>query len=340
MQIPPVLVLSTGRCGSTMVSEILNHHPEILSISEFFSNLGMRTFRHRRSPTGEWIWDLLSRHRIRTGLMVKESYSELLYPFDHPHARYSRSDIPPVLCTTLPHLTERYEAFFEELEFVVHGQPLAAHFHHLFGFMCAQFDCTIWAERSGGSLMFASALMREFPEARVVYVYRDGRDTAISMSRHYPFRMLVANIKHLKARGVDIVWLLSRDRLWDLVNPWLEPLVNSLVRQDRVNYDALELTDFGVFWNALVEKGRRAFASLPADRLLEVRFEDVQAQPYEQVRRLVRFIDPSLEDEAWLREMSSIPGASSSRYQMLLESDRIALTRACAPGLDYLGYPI
>ena len=33
LTIPPVFVLSTGRCGSTMVSDILNRHPDVLSIS-------------------------------------------------------------------------------------------------------------------------------------------------------------------------------------------------------------------------------------------------------------------------------------------------------------------
>ena len=35
-KIAPVIFLNTGRCGSTMVSEIMNCHPRILSISELF----------------------------------------------------------------------------------------------------------------------------------------------------------------------------------------------------------------------------------------------------------------------------------------------------------------
>lgn len=36
-------VLGPGRCGSTMVSDIVNLHPEIFSLFEFFSTQGARS---------------------------------------------------------------------------------------------------------------------------------------------------------------------------------------------------------------------------------------------------------------------------------------------------------
>src|SRR5689334_16212674 len=33
-------IVSTGRCGSTLLSHMLGTHPELLSLSEFFSMLG------------------------------------------------------------------------------------------------------------------------------------------------------------------------------------------------------------------------------------------------------------------------------------------------------------
>ena len=92
--IPPVLVLGTGRCGSTMVSKLLNAHPRILSLSEFFSYVGMEAFR-LTNPTGDQLWQIYSRQRPRTRLMLRESYKELLYPVDGPGQRYTRHDVPP-----------------------------------------------------------------------------------------------------------------------------------------------------------------------------------------------------------------------------------------------------
>ena len=325
-----------------MVSNILNRHPRVLSLSEFFSYLGMRAFR-RRKPTGDWMWSLYSHHRIRTGLLVREDYEELLYPFHDPHARYTRGDVPPLLCTALPHLSDEHEALFEELEPVVRGQPrqpLADHFQHLFGWMCARFGRDVWVERSGGSLLFGSALLRRFEDARVIHVYRDGRDTAISMSRHYPFRMLVASLRVLRSRGIDVMALIGRDRLWDLVNPWMEPVVNTFINPERLPYDELTIADFATLWNVLIAKGHRLFGHLPSDRLLNLRFEDVQKAPQAQIRRLIRFIDPALEDEAWLREVSTIPRPTASKFERLDAAERAAITQACRPGLESLGYPL
>ena len=60
-QIDPVLVLSTGRCGSTMVSEVLNTHPDVLSLSEFFISLGMKSLIRKRLG-GKALWGICCRH--------------------------------------------------------------------------------------------------------------------------------------------------------------------------------------------------------------------------------------------------------------------------------------
>ena len=74
---PGVIVVSTGRCGSTMLSNMLRLNPEILSLSEFFSLLMPDPL-----PAGELdaaaYWRLLSepwvffRHAYRLGLRVPE----------------------------------------------------------------------------------------------------------------------------------------------------------------------------------------------------------------------------------------------------------------------------
>ena len=74
--------------------------------------------------------------------MLREKYEQLLYPIDDPEARFTRLDVPPILCATLPHLTDRYEALFDELEPVVRGQPRqrpVEHFRFLFGSLCERF---------------------------------------------------------------------------------------------------------------------------------------------------------------------------------------------------------
>ena len=88
----------------------------------------------------------------------------------------------------------------------------------------------------------------------------------------------------------------------------------------------------------MIERSHRMFAPFPPGRLLNVRFEAVQAEPDAQIRRLIQFIDPGLEDEDWLREAVHIPRRTPSRFAELGAEDRAMLTDGCRPRLERLGY--
>ncbi|WP_420564894.1 sulfotransferase [Thalassobaculum sp.] len=342
LSIPPVLILSTGRCGSTMVSDLLSRHPDILSLSEFFVPLGPEAFSLRR-PDGERLWKLLTTQSAGLHAMLKDGHvvDEALYPYDDPNARYGAADMPPVIAVTLPHLSDDPEALLDALEPRVRARPrmpLADQYRALFGDLAEMLGRRVWVERSGGTLMHAAKLLRMFPEARVVHVYRDGRDAAMSMSQHHNFRVLVGAIKRSRRLGLDP----QRAFRADSGNP-LDALVQRVVFSvlDIEKTAALPtLEDFGRFWSDLILVGLERFAGLPADRLLNVRFEDVQANPREKLDELIRFIDPSLANAAWLDEVAAIPRPARSKFQTLPEPERSALTRACAPGLERLGYPL
>lgn len=323
-----------------MISDLLNRHPDILSLSEFFVPLGPEAFTLRR-PDGERIWKLLTTQSPGLHAMLKDGHvvDEALYPYDDPGARYRAADMPPIIAVTLPHLTETPEALLDALEPRVRARPrmpLADQYRALFGDLAAMLDRRVWVERSGGTLMHAAKLLRMFPEARVIHVYRDGRDTAMSMSRHHNFRVLVGAIKRCRRLGIDPQKAFRADR-GNPLDPLIQRLVFSVLDIDRTA--ALPtLEDFGRFWSDLILVGLESFAGLPPERLLNIRFEEVQAAPREKLDELIRFIDPSLADAAWLDEVAAIPRPARSKFQSLPAEVQAALARACAPGLERLGY--
>ena len=86
------------------------------------------------------------------------------------------------------------------------GRPrasLAEQYLFLFDWLCGRLGRRVWVERSGGSLLFGRRLMGLFPEARVVHIHRDGRDTALSMSQHPAFKAGPALMRRLQRMGVD-----------------------------------------------------------------------------------------------------------------------------------------
>ena len=287
---------------------MLNMPPRVLSLSEFFTCIGLKTFRLRR-PTGDWTWKLYSRQSYRTLLLLREPFEELSYPFDDPASRFTRSDVPPIACATLHHpYNERSRRTVRRTRAGRSGTAQTTARGAFAGSVrmaVRTIRCGPWVERSGGSLIFAPRLLSEFPEARVVHVYRDGRETALSMSRHYPFRLYPATMKKLRPRVTDVEVLVSGVKRWSKINPWLELLLPLLVKPERLPFDKLTITDFAAYWSALIGLAHEMLG---------------------------------LEDEAWIRKASAIPRQTPSKFAKLSVAEQDAIIEACRLGLERLGY--
>jgi hypothetical protein len=149
-------VLGTGRCGSTLVHEVLARHPQV----GFLSNL------EDRYPLPPWAgrWNNDAYRRVPAALTRK---GRLRFAPSEGY-RVLEREVSPALCTPFrdllaedvtPWLERRTRRFFEERA-LTQGRPL---FLHKF---------TGWP-RSG-------YLRRIFPAARFVHVVRDGRAVANS----------------------------------------------------------------------------------------------------------------------------------------------------------------
>jgi putative sulfotransferase len=214
----PTFIVGTGRCGSTMLSDVLARHPDILSVSEFFTlvtDLGGRI--EATFPDGDI--DARAVHAIVCGAHPKQSLmhrhdvamSEVLY---RPGARFG-ADVPAILQTTLPHLSAEPEALFDEVSAFILAQPpapIGQHYTRLFTWLAARLGKQRWVERSGGSLRIVRRLLDAFPDARFVHIVRDGRTTAMSMSKHHGFRMALVALQLTEILGCDPFE--SADRSW------------------------------------------------------------------------------------------------------------------------------
>src|SRR5215469_3809769 len=190
----PVIVVTTGRSGSTMLSNMVRSHPELLSLSELFILLGVRAFSDG-PVSGPRFWEILSRpHRAlhvlqRSGV----TFPELLY-VPGPGARFTvEAGVPPLMLVPLPHLVDDPEALFDEIgawAVELDARPLADQYRRLFDWLGRRLGRRVWIERSGASLPIADVLAQQFPEAGIVHLYRDGRECAMSMSRHDGFKLM------------------------------------------------------------------------------------------------------------------------------------------------------
>ena len=56
----PLFIVGTGRCGSTLLSEMIRLHPRLLSVSEWFTVLGERRALEEERVDARTFWDTLT----------------------------------------------------------------------------------------------------------------------------------------------------------------------------------------------------------------------------------------------------------------------------------------
>lgn len=132
-----------------------------------------------------------------------------------------------------------------------------------------------------------------YPDAKLIYIVRDGRDVLISER----FRNLVEESKFLKAEDERIVEELRRDQT-QFTNGTRSIFTESVIRRVANGWvKNLQETE---------EEGRRLFGG----NYCSVRYEDLLAQSFEEMQRLWKFLgvqgDRSLE-RLILDEMSANP---------------------------------
>ena len=345
MNISPAIVVSSGRCGSTMLSDILNSHPDILSISELLILQGRALFHFRRL-SGNEMWNIISKQTRAQRQQLDRHSDALLYPVGTPRGRYSGTEIPPISWVTLPHITDRPDDLLDELEPLIRSQPrqyAADHYRVMFSWLCRKFDRKLWVERSGGAGMYVQRLAKMFPEAKFIHLYRDGRDTVVSMRKHPVFREAVRYIVTMRGYGVDSLKPMTGAsanafRDWAALRSQL--LIYIVFLFNRAKERELLLAEFAKFWSDVVDMADRFLDTLPPEKVLRVRFEDIQKEPQKEIARLVRFLDPSLDDPEWVNRAARIPRPTRSKLGDLAPAERAALTESCRGSLERLGYDV
>ena len=344
----PVIVVGTGRCGSTLVSAMMRAHPEVLSLSELFSfvtDLGSRIPQaFAAEPVdGAAFWRVLAATPPRASLLLRHGLrmDEVAYPFERGRYRASEG-VPAVLTTMLPHLVDDPaddpDARFDELAAVMSARPpapMAEHYRFMFAHLMQCHGRRTWVERSGGSLRVVQRLVHAFPEARFVHLVRDGRDTAISMSRHIGFRMALIGIQLLELLGVDPWQSDDRSEADDLDDELAALLPERFTAEAFERYD-LSPSLCGHYWSGEIRRGLQVLGTLPPDRVLTLRYEDLLADPHAGVTRLGEALGLGPVDPRWREAAVAMVGRGRSSWRALPLADQRELHDACAPGMAAL----
>ena len=138
------IVIGTGRCGSTLLSDMLAEHPDGMVLSEFFvSTDPARGWPDGNTVTAESFVELLERTEpvgslyASRSMRIKENRLNTR-PVAAKRPRPSTLTTPSMVSVTLPNFTDDPFALFDEMLATARSHPtqsLADHFQMLIGWL-------------------------------------------------------------------------------------------------------------------------------------------------------------------------------------------------------------
>jgi hypothetical protein len=335
-RIPARFVVGTGRCGSTLLSRMLSMNERMLNVFELFSGLDQFFRFERRDVGGAELADQLRLdHPMLTMVMRRGGeVPEVVYPFNDPSSRYALGDaVPWALGIAIPRISDDPDALFDELIKWVEAsptRPLAVHYRAIFNWLTERCGKDGWIERSGTSIDYLGDLAEFFPDARFVHIHRDGQEAALSMREYAPLRVSVAVMNGLAG---EIEY--SHEGL------------ERLEREDGAAIDRLLAAEspielYGKYWSEQIMNGEHARTSLPAEKFLDVRFEDLVLSPREILEQISDFLDlPQAEivaGEDWIERAAALSrGMPTLRAPLLADEERGRLETSCAEAMSRIG---
>ncbi|MEO1028495.1 MAG: sulfotransferase [Pseudomonadota bacterium] len=336
----PVFIVGTGRCGSTLMSNLINLHPDILSLSEVFVSFPHNSL-YPRKLDGERFWNMLTHASpvLRKVINPVRSPVEFTYPFT-PDSPWTMADLPACMYMTLPHFTDDPDAVYRAMEPDIRARPmapLADQYRYWFDWMTEQQGKKLWMERTGNSITMVKALHRLFPDAKFVHIHRDGREVAMSIQKFMPLRLFLHMWKRLRYFGVDLLKTPFRyaDSFW-IAN--FAPYFVDHIPADRLLDMEPDIVDVGKFWSAMITGGMKDLARVPSPQVYEMTYADLVTNPRDTLDGFMEFAAPDLDRSDWLDKASQLPQRNPAAWQDLPADQIAALEKACAPGMELLGY--
>lgn len=302
-------IVGTGRCGSTILSRMIDLHPSVAVLSELFISLDFDSKFGDRQICGAELVDILDCGLASTGEMKKIAM-HLATPeiaFDRSAVttptetgRYRDNVIPDLILLPLANLFDDAQLTFDELLRFAAEQPVRAlseQYCVLFDWLARRAGKTIWIERSGGAIAFLPELIELFPEGRFLHLHRDPLDAALSMQKHHHFRLRAFKHYGLEtAEGIRWSDLDERDINNDVpMSPRLKAIFDHPVPLECFLRD----------WNDAILRGMKALKKLSPRQYSEIRFETLMADPSKALKSIADFFELP-RDAEWIDQACAL----------------------------------
>ncbi|MEV6343806.1 hypothetical protein [Actinoplanes sp. NPDC051851] len=283
------IIISSGRCGSTLLSDLIKEEPDSLSAQEFFMSVPWKSYREEM--TGQEYWDVLASPReematlYRIGMQPKEVRN---YPATGRWAAIG-AGMPRVLGITLSKVTDDPDTLYDRLAELVPGFPtqsLAGHHRSFLDLVAELLGRKRWVERSGGSSQIAKSILDDFSDARIVYLTRNWADTAKSMSRHSSFQLIQLRLEALRQYGVDPFRVRPEDVIPVEMKPYMPDEITAEWLRSR-GEDASKYVHLCAF---MAGQAEQALTDSTPQHLYTIAYEDLLLDPVGRLTEIGEFM--------------------------------------------------
>lgn len=207
---------------------------------------------------------------------------EINYIWRHGNIRYPSDELPP-------------EAVRPGVKKYIRGQ---------FDSLAKSQNLKIIVEKTCANSLRVPFVDRVLPEAKYIYIYRDGIDATGSAKLRWTAKLDIAYILK-KVRYVPIVdlpyyavrylWarvyrLISRENRLKFWGPSLANMQAILHQHTLDEVCALQ-------WQRCVDKADKALDAMPADKVIRVCYEDFVRHPTDELKRILLFMGCNISDE-------------------------------------------
>ena len=237
----PIIIIGTGRCGSTIFHDIFSRHPEVAWLSGLNGRYPTKPYLARQAMNAiDWpIINQLTRKYVQPG-EVYQFWNYFYRGFGNPFRDLLAEDVLP---GTGPKIQKTLSSMLNEkrnrIIIKITGWPRIGFLNEI------------------------------FKDAKFIHIIRDGRAVVNSL---------------LKWHNWDG---------WQGPNNWkwgaLDPTQIELWQRHNTSFIVLA----GLEWNILVSAFQESKHLIDSDRLLEIRYEDLCANPHNVFEKVLKFSELS-----------------------------------------------
>lgn len=220
-------------------------------------------------------------------------------------------------------------------------------------FMRKQFDwvasrygaCTV-VEKTCANSLRVSFVARVVPDAKYVFIYRDGIDATgsarIRWTAGLDIRYLLAKVRFVPLSDLPyyalryllsrVYRLVSRERRVAFWGPSIDGMDRVLGECSLTEVCALQ-------WQRCVEKAEEALSKMPDSRVVRVRYEDFVGQPAGELSRIVKELGLEVDRDQVQDAVAEVSTSSVGKGRAALSEDEITrLEHLVGPTLKRYGY--